>query len=487
MKYLSEKYNNIFKIRFNEKRILNIFLIFSIFVELILTISYVFLPIFSRNLFLIILISLLIFILCLYLNFKGKYLISSGLFLITFSAVFFAISILNFFGLNPPYKANDVDILIFLICPVLISVILLPKLSTSLFTLANGAVMLLLTFIFKNQLFTDVLLGPFMLYTIISLFGILAAYYRADVERRKRYQIMQNKIELESVNKELLLARDQLKTINNHLEEIVAKRTEEIKNLIEQKNEFIHLLSHDLKNPLTPMNTLLPIIEQKVTDEETKKMIQMLIQNVQKMKHLINETLKVARLDHVGKELDVQSFNLQEIVTGILTENSVFLQQNNANVICTIDDNIDVLADKMQVGEIFNNLLTNSVKYCPPDKKCNICINAAKQDINTVKVSFTDNGIGLSTDQMKHVFEEFYKGAKPREGMDSTGLGLSICKSIVDNHEGKIWVESEGVGKGTTFHFTLPLRIQQKTEKIINQFDSYKKIRSDIDNFLSNN
>jgi signal transduction histidine kinase len=72
-----------------------------------------------------------------------------------------------------------------------------------------------------------------------------------------------------------------------------------------------------------------------------------------------------------------------------------------------------------------------------------------------------DNGIGLSTSQQKQVFEKFFKDAIPRDGMESTGLGLSICKRIIDNHGGKIWVESPGAGKGSTFSFTLPTNSDQ--------------------------
>ena len=294
-------------------------------------------------------------------------------------------------------------------------------------------------------------------------------------------------MEVESVNRELSVTRDQLKTMNIHLEEIVAKRTKEIKELIKQKNDFIHLLSHDLKNPLTPMNTLLPIINEKVTDDEIKNMVQMLIKNVNKMKYLINETLKVARLDHLGKDLNIQPVNLHEIVTNILTENSVFLKQNDTEVNCKIDNNINILVDKMQIEEILNNFLTNSVKYCPIDKKCNININANQHGENTVEVSFSDNGIGLSSDQIKHIFEEFYKCAKPREGMDSTGLGLSICKNIIKNHKGRIWVESEGIGKGSTFYFTLPLYRERQTEKSNNKIDSYQNLTNKIDNLLTKN
>jgi len=103
--------------------------------------------------------------------------------------------------------------------------------------------------------------------------------------------------------------------------------------------------------------------------------------------------------------------------------------------------------------ELFDNLISNAVKYSQPDG-VTITLDAQKKDDNII-VSIKDTGIGLESNQIEHVFDEFYKVDYSRHDLQSTGLGLSICKRIVEKHGGRIWVESQGKGKGSTFYFTL--------------------------------
>jgi signal transduction histidine kinase len=98
----------------------------------------------------------------------------------------------------------------------------------------------------------------------------------------------------------------------------------------------------------------------------------------------------------------------------------------------------------------------------------------AKQDDTSVVVSIKDTGIGMSDQQLKKIFNEFYKADSSRHDFDSSGLGLSICKRIVEKHNGKIWAESEGLGKGSTFYFTVP------KSKLKNENVSLEEIYNEI-------
>ena len=102
---------------------------------------------------------------------------------------------------------------------------------------------------------------------------------------------------------------------------------------------------------------------------------------------------------------------------------------------------------------MFNNLFNNSVKYNLKERKI-ITINAYLKE-DEILVSFKDNGMGMTKEQTNHVFDEFYKVDGSRHDLNASGLGLSICKRIIELHDGKIWVESEGLSKGCTFYFTL--------------------------------
>jgi signal transduction histidine kinase len=103
---------------------------------------------------------------------------------------------------------------------------------------------------------------------------------------------------------------------------------------------------------------------------------------------------------------------------------------------------------------VFNNLITNAVKYSPFGST--VTIDACDEG-DFVTVSIKDTGAGLSEEQLDYIFDEFYKADKSRHDFNSSGLGLSICKQIVEKHGGKIWAESLGIGKGSVFYFTVPI------------------------------
>jgi signal transduction histidine kinase len=107
---------------------------------------------------------------------------------------------------------------------------------------------------------------------------------------------------------------------------------------------------------------------------------------------------------------------------------------------------------------LFNNLITNAVKFTPKDG--GVITIDAKKDRDFVTISVKDSGIGITEEQLGRIFDEFYRADKSMNVMDSTGLGLSICKRIVEKHGGRIWAESPGKGKGTTFYFTLKLLME---------------------------
>ena len=202
------------------------------------------------------------------------------------------------------------------------------------------------------------------------------------------------------------------------------------------------------------MLTLLPIVRDKVSDEKTRELLDVNIKNAQKIKNIINEALELARLENAIKNVDFKQLSLMGMVDDVLEDNKDLLEKNSFNVDVNIDSGLEVFANSFQLKEVFSNLLSNAVKYTPEDICGKIVIDAVL-DHGFVKVSFSDNGQGLDVSEKNQIFDKFYKSGEVHRGMDSTGLGLSICKSIIDKHGGNIWVGSDGVGKGCTFYFTL--------------------------------
>ncbi len=266
-------------------------------------------------------------------------------------------------------------------------------------------------------------------------------------------QIRDKNQELQKINTELRTAREELTILNRDLEKKVKERTADVEKLLKQKDEFVSQLGHDLKTPLTPLNILIPIVKEKEQDPKLKELLEVISNNIEYMKNLVIKTLSLAQLNSENYIFGFEEINLSQHVGNILDMEKMFFEGKNVNIKNNITKDITVQVDLLQMKELFDNLISNAVKYSQPDG-VTITLDAQKKDDNII-VSIKDTGIGLESNQIEHVFDEFYKVDYSRHDLQSTGLGLSICKRIVEKHGGRIWVESQGKGKGSTFYFTL--------------------------------
>lgn len=258
---------------------------------------------------------------------------------------------------------------------------------------------------------------------------------------------------LEQINQDLIIAREELSTLNKNLEGRVQERTREVGKLLKQKDEFINQLGHDLKNPLGPLINLIPLLEEKETDPAKKEMLTVLHRNADYMKNLVVKTLELAVLNSPNTRFSIEVINLFKEVNQIISNKKILFDENNVNISNNIDDSLSIKADRLRLEELLTNIFENSVKYCQED--CRITIDA-KLTKDFVTISIVDNGIGMTTDEIGRIFDEFYKADSARHDIQNTGLGMSICKRIVEKHGGNIWVESPGPGKGTAVFFTFP-------------------------------
>jgi signal transduction histidine kinase len=271
-------------------------------------------------------------------------------------------------------------------------------------------------------------------------------------ERTKELEEKTNR--LEQINKDLIGAREQLSILNKNLEERVQERTKEVEKLLKQKDEFINQLGHDLKNPLGPLINLIPILEEQEGDSEKKEMLAVLHRNADYMKNLVVKTLDLAVLNSPNTRFSVEILNLFSEVNQIIENKKILFDENKINFSNKIDHKLSVKADRLRLEELLTNIFENSIKYSGDG--CRIIINA-EQTNDFVKISIQDNGIGMTKEQIERIFDEFYKADFARHDIQNTGLGMSICKRIVEKQGGCIWVESQGPGKGTTVFFTLPV------------------------------
>jgi PAS domain S-box-containing protein len=267
--------------------------------------------------------------------------------------------------------------------------------------------------------------------------------------------LVQDITDIKRAERERKLTQEMLIATNKNLERKVKEKTAEIKLLLKQKDEFIKMLSHDLKNPLNPLINLIPILEKKITDPDCQKILSVIHENAVYMQNLVVNTIKLAKLDSLNVAFNFEEVNLREMAESVLERNKLLFQENNIAVKNELHRDIRVQVDKLRFYELFDNVLSNSVKYSPDGGT--IVINSEKQNNGFVQISIKDEGIGMTREQLEHMFDDFYKADPSRHDFSSSGLGMSICKRIVENHGGQIWAESPGLGKGTAMFFNLPV------------------------------
>ena len=270
-----------------------------------------------------------------------------------------------------------------------------------------------------------------------------------DITERK-----QAEEEIKQKNEELRVIGEELHEVNLHLEQKVDERTAEVEELLKHKDEFISQLGHDIKTPLTPLTSLLPIVGKKQTDPKSKELLEICIRNVSYIKNLVVSTLQLARVTSEDTIFDKKEINLFDITSCVLSDNQTTIKDNEIEIENRIDEKTIVLADDLRLREVLSNLIINAIKFM--ENGGTLTLFSEENDDGFVTVSIKDTGIGLNDEAKSNLFKEFYKADKSRHELDSSGLGLAICKRIVEKHGGTIWAKSPGVGKGTTFYFTIP-------------------------------
>ena len=233
-----------------------------------------------------------------------------------------------------------------------------------------------------------------------------------------------------------------------------AQEKDFLENQLQVKTEFVNRLSHDLRTPLTPITTLLPIVEKRVADEQVKKFVSVCIKNAEYLNDLVNDTLNLARIES-GIPFEITKTDIKLVIEEVIEQNKPLFQKFGIKTAISTSGSLVTMADRLRIKEVLENLMMNSAKFMP---KGGILTIIGKRQKDDAVLTIKDTGIGIEKKALPHLFKEFYKADESRHELSSSGLGLAICRKIIEKHGGEIFAQSPGKNKGTSVTFTLPIK-----------------------------
>lgn len=235
---------------------------------------------------------------------------------------------------------------------------------------------------------------------------------------------------------------------------IIRDRTE-VKEIEKQKDEFVALVSHELKNPLTSLMAYSQLLQKRVEkteDQVSLKAITAINTQNEKLKNLINNLLEKSRTRSKGFVFYDAEFDLDNLIHQTIDE--IHAGKATHKIIYKNKDKITLFADRSKIGQLIYNIISNAIKYSPDSSK--IIVDLHKQKKKAV-ISVQDFGMGISEKNIKKIFTPFFRATNiQREAFPSIGLGLFISSEIVKYYKGEIRIESTE-GEGSTFYIFLPL------------------------------
>lgn len=232
-------------------------------------------------------------------------------------------------------------------------------------------------------------------------------------------------------------------------------RLEQLKEMDQLKTRFMNTATHEIRTPITSIRGYTELIEDKLRgrdDAELLEYFEVVQRNVKRLETLSDDLLDLQRLETNRLVLEFHECEPITMMRDLRSELYPLISANNHSLVINQEGSIKMRCNKPRLIQVLVNLVNNAVKYSPAGSEITLDIRV---DGDFIKFSVKDQGIGLSKEDHSKLFIPF-PDINVRNVRHGSGLGLSICKGIVELHGGKIWAESSGRGKGSTFHFTIP-------------------------------
>lgn len=265
-----------------------------------------------------------------------------------------------------------------------------------------------------------------------------------NIRREMEEKMMRHRLEAEAVKKKL---------------EAEEKVIAELRRLDKLKSDFVSIVSHELKTPMTSVRLALEMVNDgmlgQVTPEQKEK-LKLAIRNIDRLIMLINDVLDISRIESGKLVLHIEKRRLLPVVERVVAQLIEAVRNAGAEIVL-VESAADVSAhfDANAVSQVLTNLIGNAIVHNKGPMK--VTIFWQKEDEKELIVTVSDNGKGIPKEELENIFQRFYQLHDEQDGRPKgTGLGLSISRSIVEAHKGRMWCESD-TGKGAKFIFTLPV------------------------------
>lgn len=367
--------------------------------------------------------------------------------------------VITIFALTMPSYVNiffrpetGVIAFVWLIIPVLVASVMLSIKWVIVLTITFTTSILLLLTQLSGLTFNDYA-GIFFVLPVASILSLVITASR-DQDKK---QIEKHLHDLEEADEKLKRVNSTLETrVKNRTVDLVSanNRLEQTLELLKHSNQeleqFAYIASHDLQEPVRMITSYLQLLKRRYEgqlDSDADDFINFAVDGAVRMQRMINALLTYSRVNTKGGEFLPVSFD--EIFDQVNDNLQVAIRENNATV--THDTLPTLIADEVQMVHLLQNLVINAINY-RRDEPPRIHITA-KQIENAWEFTVSDNGIGIEPQYFERIFMMFQRLHNKRES--GSGVGLAICRRIIDRHNGNIWIESE-VGRGSRFHFTIP-------------------------------
>lgn len=300
---------------------------------------------------------------------------------------------------------------------------------------------------------------------------VLAGYGAGGVDyltKPVNPQVLRHKV---AVFAELFRKTRELAELNETLETRVRERTAELersesllRSAASQKDEFLAILAHELRNPLAPLRIGLDVLlREQASTPRVARTINAMNRQLDHMVHLVEDLLDIARISRGTLQLKRELVDLNEIVEAAIETALPFFKQKNQKLSVDICKRVCADADPTRIAQILANLLHNAGKFTPAGG--DVRVDLAKENGNAL-VRIRDSGAGIPADQIDHVFDMFARVGSPASAPQAgLGIGLAIARRLAEMHGGSLSARSEGEGRGSTLTLSLPLAPEKEIEQ----------------------